>query len=71
MCCYLHLLRKSCKFEGELTQSGLLALIVEKHQETGIDNAVVETKVVKMIQNGQLFIISNGKVYNATGAVVK
>lgn len=56
---------------GELTQSGLSALIVEKHQESGIDNAVVETKVVKMIQNGQLFIISNGKVYNATGAVVK
>ena len=71
MCCYLHLSKKSCKFEGELTQSGLSALIVEKHQETGIDNAVVETKVVKMIQNGQLFIISNGKVYNATGAVVK
>lgn len=34
-----------------MTQSGLSALIVEKHQETGIDNAVVETKEKECVSN--------------------
>lgn len=39
--------------------------------ETAIDNTVVTEKVVKMIENGQLFILKNGVKYNAQGAVVK
>lgn len=38
---------------------------------TAIDNTVVAEKVVKMIENGQLFIIKNGVKYNAQGAIVK
>lgn len=38
---------------------------------TAIDNANVETKAIKVIENGQLFIIKNGIRYTATGAVVK
>ena len=38
---------------------------------TSIDNNVVETKAVKYIQNGQLFIEMDGKVYNIVGARVK
>ncbi len=38
---------------------------------TGISNTAVEAKAQKMIQNGQLFIIRNGKTYNVQGQVVK
>lgn len=40
-------------------------------QPTGINNTSVETKAVKVIKNGQLFIEKNGVLYNAQGAVVK
>ena len=38
---------------------------------TGLDNVQVEVKTVKMIKNGQLIIIRNGKAYNAIGVQVK
>ena len=38
---------------------------------TAIDNAATEQKAMKMIENGQLFIIKNGKKYNALGELVK
>lgn len=36
-----------------------------------INNAEVNTKVVKMIENGQLFIQKGGKTYNVIGTLVK
>ena len=38
---------------------------------TGIDNIETSAPAVKFIQNGQLYILRDGKVYNITGAVVK
>ena len=38
---------------------------------TAIDNANANVKAVKVIENGQLFIIKNGVKYNAIGEVVK
>lgn len=39
--------------------------------ETAIDNAAVDAKAVKLIRDGQFFIIKNGVHYNAQGAVVR
>ena len=36
-----------------------------------IDNTAVETKAVKLIENGQIVIIKNGVRYNALGAEIK
>ena len=38
---------------------------------TAIDNTNAELKAVKVIENGQIFIIKNGVKYNAQGAIVK
>lgn len=38
---------------------------------TAIDNTIVIEKATKFIQNGQLFIESNGRIYNAMGQLVK
>ena len=38
---------------------------------TAIENTAAEVKVVKVIENGQMFIIKNGVKYNAQGAVVR
>ena len=38
---------------------------------TGVENATVTVKPVKMIQNGQLIIEKDGVQYNANGAIVK
>ena len=43
----------------------------EPSQETGINNAVVSEKAVKMIENGQLIIMKNGVKYNAQGAELR
>ena len=42
-----------------------------KRVATAIDNAEVNGKAVKMVENGQLIIIKNGVKYNAIGAIVK
>ena len=46
------------------------ATIVKK-QATAIDNAAVDTKATKRIENGQLLIIRDGKTYSVVGAVVR
>ncbi len=46
------------------------ATIVKK-QATAIDNAAVDTKATKRIENGQLLIIRDGKTYNVVGTVVR
>ena len=38
---------------------------------TGLENATVTVKPVKMIKNGQLIIEKDGVQYNVNGAVVK
>ena len=38
---------------------------------SAIDNIETSAPAVKFIQNGQLYILRDGKVYNVTGAVVK
>ena len=53
------------------TESGLSALIIKKHDDNAIDNIEAETKAVKVLVNGQLMIIKNGKTYNAAGTLVK
>lgn len=42
-----------------------------KDSSTGIDNTEAGETAVKVMKNGQLFIIKNGKTFNAQGAVVK
>jgi hypothetical protein len=53
------------------TQSGLAALIIKKKEATGVDNINVDTKAVKVMVNGQMLIIKNGKTYNVNGMLVK
>ena len=47
--------------------------LVERETEPGtaIDNTNAELKAVKVIENGQIYIIKNGVKYNAQGAVVR
>jgi hypothetical protein len=50
---------------------GLNALIIEQHKTEGFEFVEVSEKAVKVIMNGQFYIIKNGKAYNATGVVVE
>ena len=43
----------------------------EEQNVTGIDNTKANVKSIKLIENGQLFIIRNGVRYNAAGQIVK
>jgi hypothetical protein len=38
---------------------------------TGVDNVETGAKVHKFIKDNQLFILKNGSLYNATGAIVR
>ena len=38
---------------------------------TGIENTEAEVKAVKVVENGQMFILKGGVKYNAQGAIVK
>ena len=38
---------------------------------TAISNTTVETKAVKVVRDGQIFILKNGQLYNLVGTVVK
>ena len=61
-------------WDGEWAIDGLVVKASELCEEgigTAIDNTEVAEKAVKMIENGQLFIIKNGVKYNAQGVVVK
>jgi len=44
---------------------------IEKNQGTAVDNTAVDTKATKTIRNGQLFILRDGKTYNALGTEVR
>lgn len=44
---------------------------IEVVEPQNINNTEVNTKVVKMIENGQLFIQKGGKTYNVIGTLVK
>ena len=44
-------------------------IYVAMDEQTGIQNTVSEQKVVKFIENGQLFLLINGTVYTTTGAI--
>ena len=48
-----------------------LTITVEKSTATGINDANTTTKTVKVIRNGQLFIIRDGKTYNTIGQTVQ
>lgn len=38
---------------------------------TGIDNQTVDTKAVKVLRDGQLYILRSGKTYDPTGRIVR
>lgn len=46
-------------------------ITAEELDTTGFDNTAAEQKAIKLIENGQLFIIKNGVRYDAQGAVVR
>lgn len=46
-------------------------IYIAPNQGTGISNTAVEGKAVKMIMDGQLLIIHNGKTYNVQGQQLK
>ena len=48
-----------------------VTMTVPAQEVTAIDNAAVDAKAVKLIRDGQFFIIKNGVHYNAQGAVVR
>lgn len=52
---------------------GFTALILTptKGTPSGIDNTSAETKAIKVIRNGQLYILKGNKIYNALGTVVE
>lgn len=68
---------------GEVALTGLLKkdesaqylrfykIVFTKSEETAIDNAAVDTKAVKVIRDGQVIILRDGKTYNALGTEVK
>ena len=53
-------------------QFGASVRLVQPYDEhQAIDNTSVKVKATKCIKNGQIFILRNGKTYNAQGAQVK
>ncbi len=46
-------------------------IYIAPNQGTGVSNTAVEGKAVKMIMDGQLLIIRNGKTYNVQGQQLK
>ena len=38
---------------------------------TSVDNVALENKAIKIIRNGQIYILSNGLIYNTLGQEVK
>ena len=56
-------------FAANVNISGKLP--VQQDPGTGVDNIQVENTTVKVVEDGQVFIIRNGVKFNANGAVVK
>ncbi len=46
-------------------------IYIAPNEATGIANTAVDAKAVKVINNGQLFIIRNGKTYTVQGLLVR
>ena len=57
------------KEAGEAFNVTDVVLVMKDH--TAIDNTAVEAKTVKVIRDGQVLILKNGKTYNALGAEMK
>ncbi|MBR1716194.1 MAG: cadherin-like beta sandwich domain-containing protein [Paludibacteraceae bacterium] len=56
---------------GNNGDCGFVKMWVTEAWATGFENTEMSEKAVKMIENGQMFILKNGVKYNAQGAVVK
>ncbi len=67
----------SIRFAGNSAKGALtilpssIVLHAKKTNPTALDNANVNVKVVKVIENGQVFILRDGVRYNTLGQVVK
>ncbi len=48
-----------------------VTITTEFSAPTGIENTEAEVKAVKVVENGQMFILKGGVKYNAQGAIVK
>lgn len=57
------------KYNG--TSPELIVTGIEKVVGSAVENAAAEIKTIKRIENGQLFIIRDGKTFNAQGAEVR
>lgn len=59
------------KDSGGLWWRNALVTLGEKESATAIENTEASVKAVKVIRDGQLYIMHNGRMYNVQGAVVK
>lgn len=57
--------------EDGTTKKAYKVSITKAKKEEAIDNTVVNTKAVKMIENGRLVILKNGVKYDVTGAELR
>ena len=55
----------------EMLRFSVITFTKDDGGATAIDNTNAEVKAIKVIENGQFFIIKNGIKYNANGAIVK
>jgi len=60
-----------CSESDSSKWSGIIDFTTQSGGETAIDNASAEANAVKRMENGMLYIIHDGKVYNAQGVRVK
>lgn len=66
------------KVTGKLTKYGTTpefaqgnTCVIVDQKPTSISNTTVEAKAVKVVRDGQIFILKNGQLYNLVGTVVK
>lgn len=66
------------KVTGKLTKYGTTpefaqgnTCVIVEQKPTSISNNTVEAKAVKVVRDGQIFILKNGQLYNLVGTVVK
>ncbi|MBO5405584.1 MAG: starch-binding protein [Paludibacteraceae bacterium] len=58
-------------YSFEVTKNVTVVANFVKDQGTALDNIVTSEAPIKVIENGQLFVIKNGVKYNVLGAIVK
>ena len=56
---------------GNSGDAGFIKIQLIEGIPTAIENAEVEMKAMKIVRDGQLFILKNGVLYNMQGAIVK